>query len=670
MASYTLNSSNTSNPPKWARCTRAKPCEICGKATGCLRAPDGMAVYCWHDGEPRVIQLLPKSGNGKYHRLDPPPTRPKKTYTSADAALATVAKSATLRGWDLVTTWTYPGNTMRVARFDPPAGVDAGKQFRPVHRLNNGAWAVGDPARLLPLYRGDELPPVGTVYIVEGEKATDRARSVGLAAVTSAHGSAAPAKSDWTPLAGREVVILPDADEAGEHYAAEVTRIVTGLTPPARAKIVRLPGLPAGGDIVEFDESIGSTPEATKAVIEELASQSPGIESEVSGPVLKCLADVEPRQVQWLWHCRIPSGRISLLIGRPGEGKSFLTTDLAARVSTGSSWPDGSGNAPKGSVIIISGEDDPHDTIRPRLDAHHADVSRIHLLTMVRRTDDKGKTFDTMFTLADVTALEAALQQVKDCRLVIVDPVGSFIGGRTDAHRDNEVRAVLAPVALLAEKYGCAVLIVAHRRKASGNVADDLALGSRAFTGIARACWHLSHDAEDKGRKLLLPGKNNLAPEGDGLAFRISGDPPSIVWERERVQLSADDALAIENEHGSGKPGPEPVKQNAAKEWLQTILRDGPMYVGDTENSAVGTIRAEAKDASLSWATVRRAMEELGVKSGRCPYTKKYQWRLPKLVAQMHNAPKNLSNLNKHSIPKENEAGFAGTIAGCSGAAI
>ena len=113
--------------------------------------------------------------------------------------------------------------------------------------------------------------------------------------------------------------------------------------------------------------------------------------------------------------------------------------------------------------------------------------------------------------------------RLPDCKLVVIDPIGSFLGNGTDAHRDNEVRGVLAPVAMLAEKHGPAVLVVAHRRKSAGSIADDLALGSRAFTGIARAVWHLTRDPDDKARRLLLPGKNNLAREGDGLAFSISG---------------------------------------------------------------------------------------------------------------------------------------------------
>ncbi len=171
------------------------------------------------------------------------------------------------------------------------------------------------------------------------------------------------------------------------------------------------------------------------------------------------------------------------MVGRPGEGKSFVTIDAAARVTTGTPWPDGS-DCPQGSVILISAEDDPADTIRPRLNAHNADVRRVHLLSAVRRVDADGQ-YERLITLADVDAIEAALVKLPDCKLIVVDPVGSFLGGRTDAHRDNEVRGVLAPIAKLAEKYGPAVLVVAHRRKSAGNIADDLALGKPRVYGYS-----------------------------------------------------------------------------------------------------------------------------------------------------------------------------------------
>src|SRR5262245_22283017 len=110
---------------------------------------------------------------------------------------------------------------------------------------------------------------------------------------------------------------------------------------------------------------------------------------ETPGPILRRMSDIEPREMTWLWPNRIPLGCITALVGKPGEGKSFLTTDIAARVSTGSPWPDGCGIAPRGEVLMIAIEDDPEMTIRPRLDAHHADPRRVVLLEGVRRVTSR-----------------------------------------------------------------------------------------------------------------------------------------------------------------------------------------------------------------------------------------------------------------------------------------
>ena len=340
----------------------------------------------------------------------------------------------------------------------------------------------------------------------------------------------------------------------------------------------------------------------------------------INGPVLICAADVESHEIQWLWPGRIALGRITLLVGRPGEGKSFLTTDMAARVSTGTKWPDGS-ECPAGSVIFISAEDDPGDTIRPRLDAHKADVRKVYLLSAVRTIDEKGRTRDVLFTLADVAALESALKQHPDCRLIVVDPIGSFLGSGTDAHRDNEVRAVLAPVAKLAERYGAAVLVVAHRRKGIGENADELALGSRAFTGIARAVWHLSRDSEDECRRLFVAGKNNLAPECDGLAFRIAGEPPCLVWEPEPVRMNANEAVASESGEVARSPGPAPEARRAAVEWLRGLLSKDAMEACE--------IKARAKKAGMAWSTVHRAKDALNIRPSCDPRSRKRMWRLP-----------------------------------------
>ena len=205
-------------------------------------------------------------------------------------------------------------------------------------------------------------------------------------------------------------------------------------------------------------------------------------------PVLVKMSDVEAVPVRWLWLGRLPLGRLALLAGMPGLGKSFATIDFAARVSTGTAWPDGS-PCEQGSVLFIAAEDDPADTVRPRLDAHGADVTRVHMLKGVRRLGQNGQQFDGAFLLDDLTPLETVLTELGDIRRVVIDPIGSYLGGRVDAHRDNDVRAVLAPLAALASKYDVAILLVAHIRKGTAAHADDLVLGSRAFTGSPDRCY-------------------------------------------------------------------------------------------------------------------------------------------------------------------------------------
>ncbi len=335
----------------------------------------------------------------------------------------------------------------------------------------------------------------------------------------------------------------------------------------------------------------------------------------VSQPIIVCLCDVEARPVNWLWPNRIPFGKITLLAGYPGYGKSFATLDMAMRVSTGTAWPDGPA-CPIGDVLIISAEDDPADTLRPRLDGMGADVTRIQILSMVQNPNDAG---ERMFSLLDLLALESAIQQIPACKLIIIDPIGSFVGGETNTDKDNQVRSVLAPVAKLAEQYGVAVLIVAHRRKASGERADDSILGSVGFVGIARATMHLVRDRDDKERRLLLPGKNNLAPEGTGLAFKIIGRPGIVQWEPEPVTVRADDFFSAQQD---SKPGPDPTARNEAGQWLVSLLADG-------KEVAVKDIKAGATAMGHAWATVKRAADGLPiVKRWGGPGEPGY-WRIP-----------------------------------------
>lgn len=561
---------------------------------------------------PRAATRAKKSGR---HRKNAP-----TVYATAQDAIAELERKHGPRA----AIWAYHDAVGEpvgmIVRWDTAGDKD----IRPLAKTANG-WIIGGVPEPRPLYRLPELlaRPDERVYVCEGEKAADAAASIGLLATTSPHGCESAKTANWTPLTGRDVVILPDNDAAGQGYARDVISILLGLDPATTVRVVELPSLPPKGDLYDWLEARDATePDALRTQVEQLVDAASPIDASeiLGGPILTCLADVEPVEVRWLWPGRVPLGRITLLVGRPGEGKSLLTTYMASRVTTGSPWADGA-ICPKGSVILISAEDDPADTIRPRLDTHHADAKRVHLLSMVRKIGTDGGRQDVMFTLADLASLEAALGKCPDCRLIVIDPIGSFLGGGTDAHRDNEVRAVLAPVAKTAEKHGVAVVVVAHRRKGGGSFADDLAMGSRAFTGIARAVWHLTRDGENKCRRLLLPGKNNLAPEGKGLAFTIIGDPPTIVWERDPVAMTADDALIAENGNPEKKPGPKPEVRNKARDWLRDLLRTGPMEAGK--------VKVEATEAGYAWRTVQRAKDELGVKPDRHQFGGAWIWKLP-----------------------------------------
>jgi hypothetical protein len=337
-------------------------------------------------------------------------------------------------------------------------------------------------------------------------------------------------------------------------------------------------------------------------------------------PVIVCMADVEPRETEWLWPGRIPMSRITLVAGPGGLGKSFVSLDLAARISTGAMFPDGT-DAPLGSVILISCEDDPNETIRPRLDAHRADVRKIHLLSGVKVPDENGDPVEIMFTLQDVAALRATLERVPDCKLIVIDPIGSFLGPKVDSHKDNEVRGVLAPVAKLAAEYGAAVLVVAHTRKSAGFTADEQVLGSRAFTGLARAVWHVIQDHENEDRRLVLPGKNNLSRRCPGLAYVIEGEPARLYWDDEPVNMSADAAMAAVNESRRGRPGPDPIECSAAQEWLSDTLANGPRLAKEVKDEW-----ANGFDGSP--ATLKRAKKQLGVESFRPEIPGEWWWRL------------------------------------------
>jgi archaellum biogenesis ATPase FlaH len=332
------------------------------------------------------------------------------------------------------------------------------------------------------------------------------------------------------------------------------------------------------------------------------------------GAVLRCFSNIAPKPLRWLWPGRIPLGKLTLLIGDPGLGKSLLTADVASRVTRGTSFPDGAA-CELGSVILLSAEDDAADTIRPRLDAAGTDVSRVHILEAVRVQHANGSLAEKTFNLeTDIAALEGALREHPDVRLIVIDPLSAYLGG-VDSHSNAEVRGMLAPLVALAARLGVAVLCVTHLRKSAG-AAIYRAISSIAFAAAARAVWAVAPDPEDGERRLLVPVKQNLSASAGGLAFRIEtqNNVPRLAWEPGAVALAANEVL------GNVDIQQDQSERRETKAWLKDFLEDGPV--------AVKKIQREARAAGLSWMTVRRAKEALPVVASKSGYQGGWEWRL------------------------------------------
>jgi archaellum biogenesis ATPase FlaH len=340
-------------------------------------------------------------------------------------------------------------------------------------------------------------------------------------------------------------------------------------------------------------------------------------------------SDIKPKKLRWLCQWRIPLGKPTLIAGDPGLGKSLLAIDIAARVSKGSRFPDGAACEP-GDVIILSAEDDAEDTIRPRLDAAGAEVSRVHLLKDVRVVTADGKSAEHTFNLeGDIPVLEDAVNRT-GARVVVIDPISAYAGS-VDTNANAEVRGLLAPLATLAARHEVAVIAITHLRK-SGGAAIYRAMASLAFAAAARAVWGVVADPDKEARRLFLQVKQNLAPNTDGLAYEIGapeGAAPRVVWESEPVKMKAEEVMSgLESRE-------EHSRRKEAEEWLRCELSDGPVPVRD--------VKSHSGPEGQCWPTVQRAAKSIGVvKKKTGGRGKGWEWSLPKGDSSKMLTPDNL----------------------------
>lgn len=319
----------------------------------------------------------------------------------------------------------------------------------------------------------------------------------------------------------------------------------------------------------------------------------------------RCLADIQPEPVQWLWPRRLALGKLNLIAGDPGLGKSQLTLAMAATVTTGGTWPDGS-RAPQGNVILISCEDEAGDTIRPRLDAAGADVRRVHTFDWVRTQDRNGAPVRAHFDVAEhMGQLEDLVRRIGDVRLIVIDPVTAFLG-RADSHKTADVRQALAPMQALLAEHGIAGLLVSHLNKGEGPAMNRVT-GSGAFVAVARSAWVVGKDKQDPDgvRRILTPLKNNVGDDRTGFAFRLEAAhlpndilTSRVVFDSSPVFVEADDVIG---RHTSADRGPSAFEE--ACEFLKVELAEGAQPARKVEKTA--------EEAGIAKITLRRAREKL-----------------------------------------------------------
>lgn len=500
-----------------------------------------------------------------------------------------------------------------------------GERVGTAHRFPDGSKGFEKGGKRGLIYAAPLAPyagtsPVNPIYIAEGASDTAALMALGFDVIgVPAAGLCGPMLA--LMLIDRHGVFVRDGGKAGGTGTAKLVReahpraaSLRVIDPPGGAKDARA-AIIAGADRAAFEALTRTAPLAAPEAELEPEHLAEG------DPLLTCLADVKPEPVSWLWKYRIALGKLTVLAGDPGLGKSFITLDMVSRVSQGMPWPDDRDTPqPVGGAVLLNAEDAMADTIRPRLDAAGADVSRIHALNAIRSSGAKGSECARMFDLArDLPGLEKAIKSVPDCRLVIIDPISAYLGG-TDSHKNADVRALLAPLSALAEKYGVAMIAVTHLNKGAGS-AIYRATGSLAFVAAARAAWVVGKDKTDPNRRLFVPMKNNIASDTGGLAYAIKAagenDQPVVTWERDTVSITADELLAASAD-GRGR-----TERDDAKEWLSDYLASGSRRATDAET--------DGKAAGFSMGTLRRAKAELKVRSIKHPFGGPWDWALPAL---------------------------------------
>lgn len=469
------------------------------------------------------------------------------------------------------------------------------------------------------LWPRPEDVPGAFVVVVEGEPDAVSLAELGFPVV------ALPGAGKWSDewperiAHGRDgVYFVTDCDKTGR---ARMTRAAELAAPIADAFVIDMaPERDDGYDMGDVLVDLG--PSMARRFLERLLTGSRPVERAASAAheqpvvhsvmgervaVVMPMSDVRIKPVRFLWRPWLPLGKVTLIAGAPGQGKSQLTSYMAGHTSRGTF--EGS-DVGAGRVVILTAEDDLADTVAPRLQAVNADFSRIDTVLM-RYTMPEGVTVDGLVKLpGDVATLHTLLKK-GDVRLVIFDPVASFVGRDHSTHINQDVRDVLDPIVSLAALYDVAIVVVLHLNKSEAKSWAGKIAESHAFQAVARTILALAPDPDDEDGddgtdKILAATKLNLLRRGRGHALKLRVVPATVYAddgtpvETSRIELmgnsnvSADDLLADATERG--------VRREVL-DFLFDTLADGSMASND--------LKAEAKKQGVAWRSIQRYYREV-----------------------------------------------------------
>lgn len=351
-----------------------------------------------------------------------------------------------------------------------------------------------------------------------------------------------------------------------------------------------------------------------QAIIEDMLKGAKVLKPMSDGVLLANGATLKPEPVEWLWKEWLALGKLHLLAGTPGQGKTTIAMALAAITTTGGYWPDGT-KSDIGNVVIWSGEDDCADTLLPRLLASGADRNRVYFVTG-SRIEGKEVSFDPA---RDMDELKHAVNRIGNVKLIVVDPIVTAVTG--DSHKNTETRRDLQPLVDLASDVNAALLGITHMSKggAGGDPAQRV-LGSVAFVAVARIVMVAAKVPNDEGldKRVFARAKSNIGRDDGGFEYSLEQAEPivgiqtsNVMWGSS-VSGTAQELLA-EPEAESGGALFE------AKLFLTDLLKNGKM--------AAKEVKSNANDAGLSAATLRRAKDAIGIKPEKCADA--WYWELP-----------------------------------------